>query len=172
MTGIISGRRTATGRRSATMSDRNSRIRVKRSVCWLYKRRTYWSRCFLGSYVHNIPPFVSYSASTKQTFWSRLHGLLHFIGAIARKLHPMRYKPAFGLWIPFKHRLEMNCRVLISFGSLNICRFWHIFVCVLQSADVQYALWPSPLRQPPQRRWNSFSKYQSSNLNILVNADK
>ena len=45
------------------------------------------------------------------------------IGAIARKLHPMRYKPVFGLWIPFKHRLEMNCRVLISFGSLNICRF-------------------------------------------------
>ena len=49
--------------------------------------------------------------------------LVFFIGAIARKLHPMRYKPAFGLWIPFKHRLEMNCRVLISFGSLNICRF-------------------------------------------------
>ena len=49
--------------------------------------------------------------------------LVFFIGAIARKRHPMRYKPAFGLWIPFKHRLEMNCRVLISFGSLNICRF-------------------------------------------------
>ena len=49
--------------------------------------------------------------------------LVFFIGAIARKLHPMRYKPAFGLWIPFKHRLEMNCRVFISFGSLNICRF-------------------------------------------------
>ena len=49
--------------------------------------------------------------------------LVFFIGAIARKLHPMRYKPVFGLWIPFKHRLEMNCRVLISFGSLNICRF-------------------------------------------------
>ena len=49
--------------------------------------------------------------------------LVFFIGAIARKLHPMRYKPAFGLWIPFKHRLEMNCRVLISFCSLNICRF-------------------------------------------------